>query len=84
MIETDYENYSIIYACREKSRAFLWFNARTPFVSDEMYNYMMEKAKATVPNFDFDELVNDKQDEKKCKYIKDEAELEKVFEAFQE
>ena len=83
MIETDYENYSIIYACRPNSRAFLWFNARTPFVSDEMYNYMMEKAKATLPNFDFEELVMDKQDLKKCKYIKDTEEVEKIFEALQ-
>ena len=71
IIDTDYENYSIIYACHEDDMQYLWFMSRTPELSDELYSQMMDTAKATLPNYDFTQLIKDVQREDKCKYKKD-------------
>ena len=69
IIDTDYENYSLIYACHEDDMQYLWFMSRTDSLDDATYNKMMDKAKATLPNYDFDQLIKDTQVEK-CKYVK--------------
>ena len=71
IIDTDYENYSLIYACHEDDMQYLWFMSRTPTLDDDTISMMMDKAKATLPNYNFDNLVFDDQDQKKCKYVKD-------------
>ena len=70
ILDTDYENYSIVYACHEDDMQYLWFMSRTPTLSDDLFDQMMSTAKARLPNYDFSQLIKDKQDEKKCNYVK--------------
>ena len=71
IIDTDYESYSIIYACHEDDMQYLWLMSRTPELSDELYESMMDKARTALPNYDFDQLIKDDQALEKCKYITD-------------
>lgn len=54
IIDTDYENYSLIYACHEDDMQYLWLMSRTDELSDELYEQMMATAKAALPNYNFD------------------------------
>ena len=38
VIDTDYDNYSIVYGCAEDDMAFLFFLSREPVLSDELYD----------------------------------------------
>ena len=70
IIDTDYDNYSIIYSCHEDDMQYLWFMSRQPTLSDELYEQMMATAKAALPNYDFNQFIKDTQDASKCKYPK--------------
>ena len=70
IIDTDYDNYSIIYSCHEDDMQYLWFMSRQPTLSDELYEQMMATAKAALPNYDFGQFIKDTQDASKCKYPK--------------
>ena len=72
IIDTDYETYSIIYACHEDDMQYLWFMSRTNTLSDEQVAMMMEKSKAAVPNYDFTQLTKDVQNDNKCTYVSDD------------
>ena len=54
IIDTDYENYSIIYACHEDDMQYLWLMSRTNTLDDDLLASMMDKARAALPNYDFD------------------------------
>ena len=75
IIDTDYENYSLIYACHEDDMQYLWFMSRTPTMDDDTYQMLLEKAKVAVPNYDFTQSTFDVQNSK-CTYVKDKSDLE--------
>ena len=72
IIDTDYENYSIIYACHEDDMQYLWLMSRTNTLSDELLNQMLATAADALPNYDFTQLIQDVQNGSKCEYISDE------------
>ena len=75
IIATDYDNYSVIYACHETSKAFLWIMSRTPTLSDELLKQAQVKAALTLQHFDFDNMLTDVQGEENgCKYVANESE----------
>ena len=53
VIDTDYENYSIIYACAEDDMQYLWMLSREPTLSDDLSKQMMATAMEALPNYDF-------------------------------
>ena len=71
IIDTDYETYSVVYACHEDDMQYLWFLARTPEISDDLLNKMIETATEALPNFDWDNEIADKQNVDRCRYIQD-------------
>ena len=52
VVETDYETYSIVYAC-SVFKSYLWLLTRSAVVDDALVNQMLATAKAKLPNFDF-------------------------------
>jgi len=71
IIDTDYENYSLIYSCDENDMQYLWLMSREPTLSDELYNQMIATAQEKVPHYDFSQLIMDKQNANKCKWVSD-------------
>lgn len=63
VIDTDYENYSIVYSCHEDDMQYLWFLSRQPTLSDDLYQQMMDTAKAALPNYDFSQFIFDVQND---------------------
>ena len=51
IVDTDYDNYSIVYSCDGEDMLALWIMARTPTISDEMKSELMAKAFAALPNY---------------------------------
>ena len=49
---------------------YLWLMSRTPTLDDDTLQYMMDKARETLPNYNFDNLIKDDQNTKKCKPVK--------------
>merc|ERR1711953_722286 len=68
IVDTDYDNYSIVYSCDEDDMQYLWILARTPTISEEMSDMLTSKAFAALPNYTTENLIMDDQDVKKCKY----------------
>ena len=52
VIDTDYENYSIVYNCDENDMQYLWFLSRESTLTDELYNQMLATVKEKLPNYD--------------------------------
>ena len=51
--ETDYDSYAINYNCdTEQNAVFVWLNTRDPVPSDDLFNYMYNRAQELFPNFD--------------------------------
>ena len=71
VVDTDYENYSLIYACDETDMQYLWFMSRGPTLSDDLYNQMIATAKDKLPNYDFTQLIKDEQKDGKCNWVSD-------------
>ena len=46
---------------------YLWFLSRQPTLSDDLYQQMMDTAKAALPNYDFSQFIFDVQNDK-CNY----------------
>ena len=61
IIDTDYETYSIIYACHD-NEYFLWIMSRTPTMDEATLTFALTKAKTALPHFDFSKMVVDVQD----------------------
>ena len=57
----------MVYNCEEDGRASLWFMARTPEVSADWEQMMLEKARIGLPNYDLDNLKKVYQGGK-CQY----------------
>ena len=74
IIDTDYDNYTIVYACHEDDMQYLWLMTRVPIPEQSLIDQMKETAKAALPNFVWENEIADSQDVSKCKYVKDSAE----------
>ena len=72
IIDTDYDNYTIVYACHEDDMQYLWLMTRYPNPEQELIDTMIQKATAALPNFDWDKETNDTQNPDKCHYVKAE------------
>ena len=63
IIDTDYENYSIVYSCQNLggffNTSYLWIMSRVPHMDAATHDMVMAKAKAALPNFDFSRMVSD-------------------------
>ena len=66
IIDTDYENYSIVYSCDESDMQYLWFLSRESTLSDELYNQMLATVQEKLPNYDLTQFIMDNQSDKKC------------------
>ena len=69
VMDTDYETYSMVYACEENSMAFLWILSRTPTLDADILASLNAQAKERLPNYDWSKAVMDKQGGK-CRYAK--------------
>ena len=68
VVDTDYENYSIVYNCDEDDMQYLWFLSRTSTLSDDLYNQMMQTVQTRLPNYVMSNLIKDDQSDSKCGY----------------
>lgn len=68
VLETDYDSYALVYDCRE-SENFLYFYilSRTPEMDADLKAELVEKAKAALPNYNFDNMHDVVHDER-CNY----------------
>ena len=67
VVDTDYDNYSIVYSCGEEDMQYLWFLSREPELSDDLYNSMLATVAEKLPNYDLDQFIKDSQGHK-CRY----------------
>jgi len=72
IIDTDYDTYTIVYACHEDDMAYLWLMTREPIPADGLLDQMMDKAHAALPNFVWENEIRDTQNVDKCTYVKNE------------
>merc|ERR1719454_242536 len=69
IVETDYENYSIVYSCYSVFKSKVWILSRTPVMPDEYYDHAVEKIRTDLSHYDFDGVMNHKQYEgDQCNY----------------
>ena len=73
-MDTDYENYSMVYACEENDMAYLWILSRTPVLDQDILDSLNKQAMERLPNYDWSKASLDKQGGK-CKYAKSSADL---------
>ena len=74
VVETDYESYSIVYACGGLE-SVLWLLTRDPVPSDDLYNYMLATAAEKVPHYDLSRLNTRDYQGPKCSYAKSAMEF---------
>ena len=67
VFDTDYDSYSMVYACEPDSKAFFWILSRTPTMDQDLYDSLVAKAHTLLPNYDWSTAVIDKQGGK-CNY----------------
>ena len=58
IVDTDYENYTIVYAC-EFNFQYLWIMSRTPTITEDFEQELLSKAFAYLPNYETSNLVRD-------------------------
>jgi apolipoprotein D and lipocalin family protein len=56
VIDTDYDNYSMVYSCHSGPTADLWILSRTPVMDLALYNPLIYSAMEKLPQFDFKTL----------------------------
>merc|ERR1719498_573897 len=62
VLETDYENYSVIYTCEEAAQfPYLWLMARQPIAEAVYMEHMYYVATQNLIYFDYNEMVFDEQ-----------------------
>merc|ERR1719400_614357 len=67
IVDTDYDNYSIVYSCDGTEMLALWIMSREPTISDEMKATLTAKAFAALPTYPQDRLISDIQTDQ-CTY----------------
>ena len=68
VVDTDYDNYSIVYSCDEDDMQYLWILSRTPTISQELSDEILGKAFSALPNYTTTNLIMDDQSVDKCGY----------------
>ena len=58
-MDTDYDNYALVYSCSPDDMAFLYFLSRETTLPDYMSDDMLANAKSRLPNYDFTQLIKD-------------------------
>ena len=69
IVDTDYENYAVMYRCLPQHGSYLQVMARTPELDDEFLENIMFKVMYKLPNFNFQTLIKDHQGYFRCNYI---------------
>lgn len=59
IIDTDYENYSIIYECRPDKMVYLWIMSRQPTLDQVYVDQIMDTVAEKLPNYDTQWLTFD-------------------------
>ena len=72
VVDTDYENYAVLYRCLPQHGSYLQVMARTPELDDEFLENIMFNVMYKLPNFNFQTLIHDHQGYFKCNYIGDD------------
>ncbi|CDW86007.1 apolipoprotein d [Stylonychia lemnae] len=71
VIETDYENYSLVYSCEQFSKEVkfeaAWILSRTPIMAQETQDKLTNLLQTQVPDYDLTFLVQPNQGAQ-CKY----------------
>ena len=69
IFDTDYDSYAMVYNCA-KFENFIYFYilSREPKLDDETLDGLIAKAKTVIPNYNFDTMYFDVQDER-CDYL---------------
>lgn len=74
VVETDYDNYSIVYSCTEVlgfgKFHYVWILTRAQTISDDIKKRADEVLKAKVPSYDYANFRITKQDST-CTYLQD-------------
>ena len=66
-MDTDYENYSLVYSCDPNDMAYLWILSRTPTLEQPVLDSLRAKAKELLPSYDWNIAIMDKQGGE-CRY----------------
>merc|ERR1712156_165367 len=74
VLETDYTSYSMVYNCETDDMAYLWILSRSPTMDADLLSQLEAKAATYLPNYDFDNLVYDRQDDI-CRYNDDALDI---------
>ena len=53
IIDTDYENYTIVYSCEPEDITNLWIMAREKTMSRELHVSLLAKIYPLLPNYDW-------------------------------
>lgn len=69
VVETDYENYAVLYRCLPQHGSYVQILARTPEIHDDFLESIMFSVMYKLPNFNFQTLFKVKQGYDHCKYI---------------
>ena len=72
IVETDYDNYAVMYRCLPQHGSYLTVLSRTPELDDEFLENIMFNVMHKLPNFNFQTLIHDVQGYYHCNYITDE------------
>ena len=56
VIDTDYISYSLVYSCHSGPTPSLWIMSREPYLPDNVYADLLERASDLLPSFDFSTL----------------------------
>ena len=67
VLDTDYDNYSMVTDCREDSVYQLWILSRSPTLDEDILNMLTAKAHELLPSYDWSIVRKDKQGGN-CKY----------------
>ena len=74
IVDTDYETYSMVYACEPNDMQYLWILSRTPTLDQGILDSLNAQAMEKLPNYDWSIVRMDKQGDG-CRYLKSEESL---------
>ena len=67
VVDTDYDSYSVVYSCAVVKQ-YLYILTRDSVISDELYDEIMQKAEAGLPEYNFSTLAPREYQGDKCTY----------------
>ena len=72
VVDTDYDTYSMVYACEPDDMQFLWILSRTPKMDQDLLDRLNAEAMEKLPNYDWSIVRHDKQGDG-CRYLESET-----------